>query len=272
MASIINEAHGKLQQKIFGWQQNEYVTEIATSPLVGKSWRALILLNRAISNKTRYYKDPQAVDPAKKVPNTLNGSLVMERRHQRIRANFKDYGLKSKPEPIFHNSILIVNPHPEEEGAPYRAVTIQGMPSELEVDPESTWATVKSNGRNNPLYFYSGSEDTISFDISWYSNEIDRKDVITKCRLLESWSKANGYKSAPPELWIQWGSSDLFQDESFILWSAPYVLSNFQNSYLDPETKEQVDLGFIPCAATQKLTFKKVTSRNYTYEDIQRVP
>lgn len=161
---------------------------------------------------------------------------------------------------------------------------IQNRPDRLRVEPAATWAAVKSMGRNNPFYFYTGGEDTITFDISWYSIDADhRDDVVNKCRLLESWARADGYISSPPTLRIQWGNSGLFEDDLFILASAPYELTNFQNASRmmrrydnDPDTGQRItntvsqpyDLKLLPNCATQTLTFKRVTKNNRTWEEI----
>lgn len=137
------------------------------------------------------------------------------------------YNIKKEQESLYpeiKNDIIIVNL----DARMY--LTIQNRPNELRIEPTSSWVSVKSMGRNNPFMIYTGSEDTISFETSWYSNDPSRyEDVVTKCKLLESWTKADGYISGPPLLQIIWGNSGLFQDDYFILYSAPYVLKNFND-------------------------------------------
>ena len=157
--------------------------------------------------------------------------------------------------------------------SPYQSITLQNRPDELRVDPKSSWATVASMGRNNPFYLYTGGEDTISFDISWFVNDPARRDeVVAKCRLLESWTKADGYNAAPPILLIKWGGSGIFDNDNFILESAPYTLTHFQDrtrSKADEYYKGQIqDLKLYPNCAKQTLTFKKVTSSNITHAQI----
>lgn len=109
-------------------------------------------------------------------------------------------------------------------------LTIQNRPRELQVVPQSSWVAIKSMGRNNPFMIYTGNEDTITFETSWYSEDPSRyDDVLVKCKLLESWTKANGYQSSPPLIRILWGNSGMFENEFFILHSAPYVLKNFND-------------------------------------------
>ena len=168
--------------------------------------------------------------------------------------------------------------------SPAISLVIQNRPDRLRVEPAATWAAVKSMGRNNPFYFYTGGEDTITFDISWYSVDADhRDDVVNKCRLLESWARADGYSASPPTLRIQWGNSGLFEDDLFILAAAPYELTHFQNASRmmrrydnDPDTGQRItntvsqpyNLKLLPNCATQTLTFKRVTKNNRTWEEI----
>jgi hypothetical protein len=166
---------------------------------------------------------------------------------------------------LFNNKVYIIN----RSISPYIKLEIQGMPSEVEVNPETSWAVIKSPGKNGAYYNYNGSEDTITMEISWYSVHPEREDVLTKCRLLESWSKADGPYSSPPTLDILWGNSNQFSSEgqAYILYSAKYKLANFQNSAKVP-TVGVVDLKLLPNSATQTLVFKKVTEFNQSHEDI----
>lgn len=244
-------------------------TDVFTSPL-NKLWRAKILLNRKLSGMPQNKGDKT---PVSKQSPYLNEHYREIHRLQLIRDSKERHKQEDNPlatlqKKQYNNQIIIINPNT----SPYTKIVIQGMPHEVEVNPESNWATVKSMGRNNPFMFYTGGEDTISFDISWYAVQEDREDVITKCRLLESWTRANGYNASPPVLYLSWGSSNLFKDDSFILASAKYTLSNFQNSARKEVSRrvdsEHIDLKLLPNCAVQQLVFKKVTPINTTHEDI----
>lgn len=169
------------------------------------------------------------------------------------------------------NDIFIIN----SSVSPYQAIKLQNRPESLEINPHGTWAAISSIGRNNPFMMYTGGEDTISFEVSWYASDPNhREEVISKCRLLESWGKADGYMAAPPVLQIQWGTSGLFDDQYFILESAPFKLTNFQDRAVrsmgsgDYYRRGIQDLHLYPNCATQQLTFKKVTTANDTHFDI----
>lgn len=245
-------------------------TGILTSPL-NKLWRVKILLNRATSGMPQNAGDtpikPKISPPANErwqEATKEEAFLKAKQRHEQ-----DDTPLATSPKKSVNNQIIILNINTQ----PYTKVEIQGKPFEVDVSPDSNWATVKSMGRNNPFMMYTGGEDTISFDISWFSVQSDRKDVINKCRLLESWTRADGYKASPPLLNISWGSANLFKDQTFVLVSAKYTLTNFQNAHRKDYDRrgsgeELVDLGLLPNCAIQKLVFKKVTVDNTTHEQI----
>lgn len=253
---------------------------------LNKLWRAKILLNRKTSKMSKDSKGATDKQPNPKSKTTKFTEELHKTDRDYIEATGREYAEKGTP--LFPenelnpqkitNNIIIINPNV----TPPISLVIQGKPLEVRVTPETTWASVKSMGRNNPFMVYTGGEDTLEFEISWFSISKDRRDVIDNCRILESWSKADGYKTSPPTLMISWGNSNLFQDDNWILYSAPYVLSNFQNSCRQTSqttdegigirrlTKGFSDLGLYPNVATQTLTFKKVTSKNLTHLDIQK--
>lgn len=160
--------------------------------------------------------------------------------------------------------------------SPYQSILIQNRPPEIEFRGETTWATIKSMGRNLPMYHYTSAEDIVAFNITWYCDDPDNPaEVINKCRLLESWTKANGYQNAPPVLSILWGDSDLFYGQKFILTSATYTLKNFNShcrnrnygkpSYNVPLTNK----GLMPYSATQELIFKRVLDHNPSWDEMR---
>lgn len=245
-----------------------------TSPVITKLWRLRLFLNRAISGMVAdTHQTNPGSNPNPKTKNTMVTLWQQDATREEILTQVKESATSGDPlaertTREIVNKIVIINPLT----SPPTQIEIQGMPTEIDINPESSWAAVKSMGRNNPFMYYTGGEDTLSFDISWYSMDDDREDVITKCNLLKSWSKADGYDAAPPILFIAWGNSDMFQDDSFVLTSAPYQLSNFQNSYRNGPRRDSnstiVDLKLLPNVARQQLTFKKVTAGNTTHAQI----
>lgn len=165
----------------------------------------------------------------------------------------------------YKQQIVLVN----DSQSPVVQVALQVIPVEIREDGNTQWNQVRGMGMNNPFQIYTGSEDTLSFEISWFAtNDKDRSDVINKCRLLQAWSKADGYKSSPPVIKVVWGDSDIFAEDQFIVSSAGYKLTNFQKYYKDHATKEVVNLGLYPNVAVQQITLKKVSFDNQTHESI----
>lgn len=167
------------------------------------------------------------------------------------------------------NEIIIFNMNSTDNG--YQYITLQNRPPELEFQGETAWATIKSFGRNVPMYHFTGAEDKIQLQISWFCNDPERPwEVIQKCRLLEAWSKADGYYAGPPILQIDWGGSGLFSNALFILTSANYILKNFRDGYIDRrlEKPEWNDGKLYPMAATQELVFNRVSGTNPLHSSI----
>lgn len=136
-----------------------------------------------------------------------------------------------------------------ERGRQIEKLRIQCVPLEINVNSESNWAIVPSIGRNNPFYHYTGGEDILQFTLDWYSVDNKQQDVIDKCRIIESWSKADGYVNSPPTIVLVYG--DLYVREKWIITSAPYRLSLFNK-----------ELGMMPRQAYQELTLKRITDHN----------
>lgn len=267
---------------------------------LNKLWRVKLLLNRKSSDKekvnTKTFNEQQKQHDASNLHTTKTFSQAQfDSRHPVFLRNLRSTGqsnLSREGEYIpeeykgrtvdenrsilerkqalkkagdLANSIYIVSPYT----SPYMTLQLQCRPNEIQVTPQGTWAAVSSMGRNNPFRMYTGGEDTIQLDICWYCNDPEnRGEVVTKCRLLESWSKANGYSSAPPVLQLIWGTSDIYKKDFFILESASYKLTHFQSLALKPGDTDPINLGLYPNYATQTLVFKKVSSINRTWEDI----
>lgn len=259
-----------------------------------KVWRSLIIYNR---NRSGNLKDDTVgkvgVDPAE-------GKSVKSKRTNREKAisqgvkithddgtvsildgNLPDTGTtkavdeadkvrRGKPQ----NKVIIYNL----TASPYQYIELQNRPQLVDFKGETSWASVKSMGRNTPMYHYTGAEDVLQFNISWFRTDQTHSDeVVNKCRILEAWSKANGYKAAPPILRIQWGgdsNDNLFDDQLFILISATYTLKNFSDTSRawdsDKKTNSNtlIDNKLYPTVATQELIFRRVSATNLEYTDI----
>lgn len=151
----------------------------------------------------------------------------------------------------------------------YYKLTLPFVPRELSYQPSSKFVGIATIGRNNPHYHFTGSEDSLQFDIDWFSSQDDRKDVINSCRWVEALTKADAYDEPPHRIVLEWGSKNhLFKGSVWIVTEAPYTLSDFVNSYRDMETGNIVKVGMLPQQAMQKITLKRVTIGNSTTKEI----
>lgn len=278
MANLLSKIEGDISKQVDNLTRDG--SSVLTSPYVNKSWIALIEVNRKTSTKKKVQDnnyDPANVRNSNQ-PNPKEQDLNKISSGKNTQTWYEDSSIKGESkytgdDPFKWNQ----NTHSQAKVKQnqiklFNLITgaklvIQNRPESVSIEPDTTWATIKGIGRNNPYYVYNGSEDTISFEISWFCNdEKHRDEVLLKCRLLESWTKANGYKNSPPIIAIKWGTSGIFDNYNFILTGASYTLNNFQNAYENGDGKI-VDLGLLPQAATQKLTFKRISSRNLLWED-----
>ena len=299
MANWISQQKGKVLKKY-----NQVISDHANALTgeVNKLWRAKIFLNRSTSGLPKdnppgkMYNPNQTVGSGYTIRNPQKNPTANEATKEKYRkilhsGGTNDLGMNldsttAKEEEIVisrqplakhqeyknynngSNQVIIYN---LTSNGSYSYIVLQNRPSELEFRGETTWAAIKSMGRNNPMYHYTGAEDTLQFNISWYCSDPNNPaEVISKCRLLEAWSKANGYLAGPPILKIQWGNSGIFNEHKYILVSATYTLKNFQNGHIDRRDKNAkfIDTGLYPMVATQELIFKRVSDHNIGYEEI----
>lgn len=308
--NIVDSARNKLSAKIDNTIAG--ITNNGLGPIDNKALRATLLINRANPKLPKInFLEYEFGGVIRDIKNTFgiglqtarptsstskNGETIFRRattpnKNSLVNTSFKLENSKSnlgistlslnqgirklqRETLIPKNNIIIIN----DNVSPPISIVIQNRPNEVNINPQTNWVSIMSMGRNSPFMMYTGGEDTISFDISWYSNDpMNREDVLTKCRLLESWSKANGYNQAPPVLRISWGTSGIFDNDLFILYSASYKLNNFQDRYsgssIDTDkfsrsVTRTINLGLLPSIATQSLVFKKVTGKNLTHNDI----
>ena len=166
-------------------------------------------------------------------------------------------------------SIVDLDYIPEQHGATrfYKQLKLPFVPSELDYQPESNFVGIASFGRNNPFYQFTGSEDTLTFEIDWLSNQDNRKDVLFNCRWLEALTKGDAYNETPHRVKIIWGEANiLFEDSVWLLVSAPYKLTNFVRGY--NKDNQYTSTSMLPQQAYQTVTFKRLTHNNRTTGDI----
>lgn len=160
-------------------------------------------------------------------------------------------------------------PGQDDDKRTYSYLKLPFVPRELNYSPESNFVGIASFGRNNPFYQFTGSEDTLTFEIDWFSERDDREDVIFNCRWLEALSKSDGYDDVPHRVILSWGMDNkLFSDSIWLVTSAPYRLTDFVRGYQDENTREIISVGMLPQQAYQQVTLKRLSNLNRTTKQI----
>jgi hypothetical protein len=137
---------------------------------------------------------------------------------------------------------------------------LDSIPKSIEVEPTADIHNLKIIGRNTGVYHYGGSEDTITLELSWYSQSSDLRTVYQKCQLVEALTKSDG-DLPPPVIAFIWGGRhrlSLLQNSFFIVEKASYTLKDFHSGYID--TGGPKSYTYIRSAhATQTLILKRVS-------------
>ena len=188
---------------------------------------------------------------------TIDGSLTHKNIHNN-NESLSDY-------------VAIINIDKGGRSKGLEIIKLPFVPKELSYNTESTFATIKPIGANNPRYHYTGSEDKLEFEIDWLSFDEDRRDVITQCRKIEALSKADGYRNSPPRVLIQWGKFGfLFEGIHFIVLSAPYRMTQFSKGHVNSQGVVQ-RTHMLSVQAYQKVTLARISSKNLSTNDIEFV-
>ncbi len=282
MARYVPKAAGK----VLNYQPNETVQEIVS--YASKAMRGKILLDREI----RGFEKADINGPKEAYENgPKGGSEPAHRTLIQTRENPEGYTNETpsklnRVNNIKKDYISIVdidfNPGEHKQTRHYSYLQLPFIPDYLDYNPESNFAAIASFGRNNPFYQYLGSEDTLNFEVDWFSSQMNRQDVIFNCRWLEALTKSNGYSESPHRVKIVWGGegtniqnigqtefndmNQLFQDSIWVLVSAKYRLTDFVRGYR--LNNNIISTNLLPQQARQNLVFKKLTDYNLTAGDI----
>ncbi len=135
------------------------------------------------------------------------------------------------------------------------ALQIQYNPSELNYSRDSKIQDIAIVGRNDDLHQYTGGSTSLSFDLSFFSQETTRQDVKAKIKWLESQMYSEGDR-APSRLKLVFGQ--MFRDEIWILRSMSVKYSVFEPAS-----------GWLPLYATASLTLVRDTETDLNASDIR---
>jgi len=177
----------------------------------------------------------------------------------------------TKPFSQLEDYVAIIDLDSKGRDNSYEVIKLPFIPKELEYNCESSFAPIRPIGRNNPMYHFTGAEDKVEFEIDWYAHDFARREVIEKCRKIESLSKADAYSGNPHRVKILWGKENvLFAEHEFIVLSASYKLTQFNKGYIHPGG-ELTPTHMLPIQAYQKVILARITRENLSKVEIEYV-
>jgi hypothetical protein len=108
---------------------------------------------------------------------------------------------------------------------PFERVEIQFAPQVLNWNREADISSVYIVGRNHPKQHFTGGSETLSFQMDFYSDVEDRKDVIKKVNWLRSLTFGDGSFGPARNVKLVWG--DLYKNNVWAVKSVNVKLENF---------------------------------------------
>ena len=184
-------------------------------------------------------------------------------------------------DPGIPNNLTIIDIDYSSKDDPRRKpnIDLYFVPRELKVTPAANFVGLATIGRNNPLYQFTGAEDSLEFEIDWHAQDQNKTDVIANCNWIKALTRSDGWNSDPHRIMIAWGSNPLlFKNDIWIVDSAPYTLSQFHRAYrsydhYDENSKNYrngdiIDARMLPVQARQTINLKKVSTYNLSTPDI----
>ena len=140
---------------------------------------------------------------------------------------------------------------------PFSRLEIQFVPDELRLKRQADLISVAVVGRNNNLLQYTGGNDTLSFSIQFYSDDVNREDVIRNVNWLRSLAMKDGDSGPYRNVKIVFG--DVFRNEIWAVSSVSEKLTHF-----DDQNK------FLPLRATVDISLILDPKTNLLYEQVRR--
>lgn len=257
----------------------EAYTRIAMKPGVNtmSEWsmdarRAMILGKRLVSGdligvRAPNTSDHSIIDPLVEKLEEKKSNETVVGENTGTHSNF----INNKDQKVLNDFVAIIDIDAGGYNKDYETITLPFIPRELSYDPQSNFVAIKPIGRNTSKYQFTGSEDILEFEIDWYANDYNRREVIERCRRIESLSKSDGYQGDPHRVMLYWGEGDiLFKDHVFIVLSAKYKLSHFNKGYLD-RNNNIVSTNMLPIQAYQTVRLGRISSNSLTKHQIEYV-
>lgn len=123
---------------------------------------------------------------------------------------------------------------------------IQFIPDDITIARTPAISLLQVIGKNLGNLQYAGGETLMTLTLDFYAEEEHRRDVIRRCKWLESLQYNNGYESPPSKVKMIFG--DLFRDDVWTVKSVVYKLSQFhkQKGYMPQQAYVDVILSLDP--------------------------
>ncbi len=123
---------------------------------------------------------------------------------------------------------------------------IQFVPDEIAVVRAPLIGGLQVIGKNTPNYQYVGGETILTLKLDFFAEQENRKDVINRCKWLESLQYNNGNQSSPSKVKLIFGG--LFKDDLWIVRAAGYKLSQFnkEKDYMPQQAYVDIALALDP--------------------------
>ncbi len=106
---------------------------------------------------------------------------------------------------------------------------VQFFPPSINVSRAIDLAELKIVGRNFPEYQYLSGSTEVSFELDFVAQNEDRKDVLEKCRWIESLGANDGYSRPAQDVILVFGS--MFRGKRFVVKSWNYRLTRYDKEF-----------------------------------------
>jgi len=149
------------------------------------------------------------------------------------------------------NKILIVETVP-----PFERLEFQFMPTELNWKRSAKLSPIAIVGRNNDKQQFTGGRDTLSFKLTFFSDEENRKDVLRKTNFLRSLAMNDGRSGLVRNVKIVFGS--FLRKEVWVVSNVDINYDNFNDQY-----------AFLPVQAEVKIELILDPKKNNRLSDVR---
>lgn len=162
-------------------------------------------------------------------------------------------------------SIYLTGENASDLSAPY--LYMKFTPQEVEYSNQPGIKSLGVIGSDLQSYHYGGSEDSLTFEVTWFDFKADNPEsALDKALKMVALSKGQGWaRNTPPVIMLKWGSgpSTPFKDFKFVVEKAPFKPEQFTKyrSYSVGQnglTPQLSDNSFQPLMVKQMIFLKRV--------------